>query len=88
MSAKIGNIYETEYSRSVKVFPYPDDKLTEITVMQSKSFSEDAWEEAKVNWPAIGSVSAEYAEQFVEAIKIASRIAKKWTKERCESEAS
>lgn len=44
-----------------------------IDVTSNKSWSGDTWGPAKVNWSALGSVTAEEAAEFAKALEWASR---------------
>jgi len=62
------------------VYPFYD-RATSITVDKSKSFGEDNWNLATVNWPAIGAVCLDEATQFAVAIIRAVQIAEEFDRE-------
>jgi hypothetical protein len=75
---------KNEFSVNIRIYPFSEigsstfECNTAVTVHQTMSFGPDrVWNDAKVDWPAIGSTTATRAKLFAEAIALACAEAEK-----------
>lgn len=72
--------------RSVNIYPYPNDHFHSVTV--SKPYRSCIYDQdiSEVNWGCFGSVNADDAELYANAILEAAKMARQYTKEFAEQQ--
>lgn len=73
--------WNNETQRKLEIFARDNDQYPAVTVYQFASLRDFNLQGATINWSAIGSTSADTADLYAEAIRIAAQWARDWNKD-------